>query len=35
MALTIPSQIFGTVAFALNIYAQPEHKTQISSGPSG
>ena len=28
MALTIPSQIFGTVAFALNTYAQPEHEKQ-------
>jgi len=33
MALTIPSQIFGTVAFALNTYAQPDVKTKISRGP--
>jgi hypothetical protein len=28
MALTIPSQIFGMVAFALNTYAQPEHENK-------
>ena len=28
MALTNPSQIFGTVAFALTTYPQPEHENK-------